>query len=75
MARRPSWKPVDLSPSEIEGLIDDEKRGMEISLRANPLGIRERRQRQLKDLQDAYGEAVRELRARRKFRAPVERED
>ncbi len=32
----------DLSPSEIEGWIDDAKRGMENALRANPLDIRER---------------------------------
>ena len=31
----------DLSPSEIEGWVDDAKRGMENALRANPLEIRE----------------------------------
>ena len=31
----------DLSPSEIEGWLDDAKRGMENALRANPLEIRE----------------------------------
>jgi len=31
----------DLSPSEIEGWVEDAKRGMENSLRANPLDIRE----------------------------------
>ena len=56
----------DLSPSEIEGWIDDAKRGMENSLRANPLDIREQ---QLKDLQEAYGEAMLELRARKKDQA------
>lgn len=30
----------DLSPSEIEGWVDDTKRGMENALRANPLEIR-----------------------------------
>ncbi|RWR10960.1 DUF1153 domain-containing protein [Sinirhodobacter populi] len=54
----------DLSPSEIEGWIDDAKRGMESSLRANPLDIRGQYQKQLKDLQEAYGEAMLELRAR-----------
>ncbi|WP_022708560.1 DUF1153 domain-containing protein [Paracoccus zeaxanthinifaciens] len=29
----------DLTPSEIEGWVDDATRGMENSLRANPLGI------------------------------------
>ena len=53
----------DLSPSEIEGWVDDAKRGMENSLRANPLDIREQYEKQLKDLQEAYGEAMLELRA------------
>ena len=55
----------DLSPSEIEGWIDDAKRGMENSLRANPLDIREQYEKQLKDLQEAYGEAMLELSARK----------
>ena len=45
----------DLSPSEIEGWVEDAKRGMENSLRANPLDIREQYEKQLKDLQEAYG--------------------
>ncbi len=53
----------DLSPSEIEGWVDDAKRGMENALRANPLLIREQYEKQLKDLQEAYGEAMLELRA------------
>jgi len=48
----------DLSPSEIEGWVDDAKRGMENALRANPLEIREQYEKQLKDLQEAYGEAM-----------------
>ncbi|RHZ91182.1 DUF1153 domain-containing protein [Cereibacter sphaeroides] len=32
----------DLSPSEIEGWVEDAKRGMENALRANPLDIRKR---------------------------------
>jgi transposase-like protein len=65
----------DLSPSEIEGWVDDAKRGMENALRANPLEIREQYEKQLKDLQEAYGEAMLELRARKKFQALMERED
>jgi len=63
----------DLSPSEIEGWVDDAKRGMENALRANPLAIREQYEKQLKDLQEAYGEAMLELRARKKFQALMER--
>jgi hypothetical protein len=46
-----------------------------MALRANPLEIREQYEKQLKDLQEAYGEAMLELRARKKFQALMERED
>ncbi|AZB57458.1 DUF1153 domain-containing protein [Cereibacter sphaeroides] len=65
----------DLSPSEIEGWVEDAKRGLENALRANPLDIREQYEKQLKDLQEAYGEAMLELRARKKLAALMERED
>ena len=63
----------DLSPSKIEGWVEDAKRGMENALRANPLEIREQYEKQLKDLQEAYGEAMLELRARKKLAALMER--
>ena len=56
----------DLPPSEIESWVDDGKRGMENALRAKPLEVKEQYERQLKDLQEAYGEAMLELRARKK---------
>lgn len=59
-----------LSPSEIEGWVDDAKRGMENVLRANPLEIREQYEKQLKDLQESYGEAMLELRAPKKAGGP-----
>ena len=65
----------DLSPSGIEGWIDDAMRGMENSLRANPLDIREQYEKQLKDLQEAYGEAMLELRARKKYQALLDAQD
>ncbi len=65
----------DLTPSEIEGRVEDAKRGMENSLRANPLDIREQYEKQPKYLQEAYGEAMLELRARKKLQALMERED
>lgn len=55
----------DLSPSEIEDWVDDGKRGMENALRANPLDLKEQYERQIKDLQEAHGEAMLELRARK----------
>ncbi len=42
---------------------------MENALRANPLEIREQYEKQLKDLQEAYGEAMLELRARKKLQS------
>jgi transposase-like protein len=65
----------DLSPSEIEAWVEDAKRGMENALRANPLEIREQYEKQLKDLQEAYGEAMLELRARKKYQALLDAED
>ena len=59
----------DLPPSEIEQWVEDGKRGMENALRANPLDLREEYERQLKELQEAYGEAMLELRARKKLQS------
>lgn len=65
----------DLAPSEIESWVDDAKKGMENALKANPLNVRQEYEKQLKDLQEAYGEAMLELRARKKLQALMERED
>ena len=59
----------DLTPSGIEEWVDQGKVGMENALRAKPEDIREQYERQLKDLQEAYGEAMLELRARKKFQS------
>ncbi len=45
----------------------DAKAGMENALRTKPLDVREQYERQLKDLQEAYGEAMLELRVRKKL--------
>ncbi len=42
---------------------------MENALRANPLDVREQYKRQIEDLQEAYGETMLELRARKKLRS------
>ena len=65
----------DLAPSEIEAWVEDAKKGMENALRANPLDVRQQYEKQLRELQEAYGEAMLELRARKKWQALVERED
>ena len=59
----------DLPPSEIEEWVDEGKRGMENALRSKPLDVREEYERQLKELQEAYGEAMLELRARKKLQS------
>ena len=65
----------DLQPSEIENWIDDAKRGMENALRINPLEVREMYERKIKDLQDAYGEAMLELRVRKKLESLLGEEE
>lgn len=65
----------DLTPSEVEAWVDDAKKGMENALKANPLDLRQQYEKQLRDLQEAYGEAMLELRARKKFQALLDAED
>ncbi len=59
----------NLLPSEIEGWVAEGRRGMENALRNAPLMIRDRYERQLRELHEAYGEAMLELRARRRWQA------
>ena len=65
----------DLNPSEVEQWVDDGKKGMENALRTSPLEIKEQYERQLSDLQQAYGEAMLELRARKKLASLLGNED
>ncbi|MBM4228006.1 MAG: DUF1153 domain-containing protein [Gammaproteobacteria bacterium] len=53
-----SARQFDLTPAEVEGWVEDGKRGMENALRAKPEDVREQYERQLKELQEAYGEAM-----------------
>ncbi len=57
----------DLTPSEVESWVEDGKRGMENALRSKPEDVREQYERQFKELQEAYWEAMLELRARKKW--------
>jgi len=59
----------DVPPSEIEEWVEEGKRGMENALRTKPLEVREEYERRLKELQEAYGEAMLELRARKKLQS------
>ena len=65
----------DIASSEIEEWVDESKRGMENALLTKPLEIKEQYERQIKDLQDAYGEAMLELRARKKLNSMLGIED
>ena len=62
----------DLPPSEIEGWMEDARNGMENALRAKPLDLREQHEREIRKLQEAYGEAMMELRARKKLESLLE---
>lgn len=59
----------DLTPAEIEDWVDHGKSGLENALRSKPEDVREHYERQLKDLQEAYGEAMLEPRARKKLQS------
>lgn len=65
----------DISPSEIEERVDGAKRGMENSLRGKPPDIKAQYERQLKELQEADGEAILELRVRKKLQSLLDKED
>lgn len=64
----------DLTPSEIEGWMEDARSGMENALRTKPLDLREPYEKEIRKLQEAYGEAMLELRARKKLKSLLEDE-
>lgn len=57
----------DLPPAEIEDWVSQAKAGMENALRAKPEDVRGQYEGEIKKLQEAYGEAMLELRARKKL--------
>jgi transposase-like protein len=65
----------NLLPSDIEEWVDDAKKDVENALRAKPLEVKEQYERQLKEQQDACGEAMLELRARKMLDVLLGRED
>ena len=64
----------DLQPSEIESWIEDARSGMENALRTKPLDLREQYEKEIRKLQEAYGEAMLELRARKILESLLEDE-
>ena len=65
----------DLTPSELESWVDQAKEGMENALRAKPRDVRQQYEKQIHQLQAAYGEAMLELRARKKLEEWLERNE
>ncbi len=65
----------DLPPAEIEDWVSQAKAGMENSMRAKPEDVREQYEREIKKLQEAYGEANLELRANKKLDALLGRDE
>ena len=64
----------DLTPSEIESWMEDARSGTENALRTKPLDLREQYEKEIRKLQEAYGEAMLELRARKKLESLLEDE-
>ena len=65
----------DLTPSELESWVAQAKAGMENALRAKPQDVRQQYEKQINQLQAAYGEAMLELRARKKLAEWLERDE
>ncbi len=68
-----SSRQFDLLPAEIEDWVSQAKAGMENTLRAKPEDVREQYEHQFKELNAAYGEAMLELRGRKKLDALLDR--
>lgn len=73
--RAEASRSYDLNPSELEQWVEEGKRGMENALRSKPLEVKEHYEKQLRELQEAYGEAMLELRARKKLSSLLGHED
>ena len=65
----------DLTPSELESWVNQATEGMENALRAKPRDVRQQYEKQIHQLQAAYGEAMLELRARKKLEEWLERDE
>lgn len=65
----------ELPAQEIERWVEEGRRGMENALRSNPLNIKEIYEKQIKTLQQAYGEAMLELRVKSKQGCPSSDEE
>ena len=59
----------DLVPSEIEEWVEDGCKGMENALRTKPLDIKEHYEKPIRALQEAYGEAMLQMRVLKKYQS------
>ncbi|GAA3970793.1 transposase [Allohahella marinimesophila] len=65
----------DLTQAEIERWLDDAESGMENALKANPKNVAEQYEKQIQDLQSAYGEAMLENRFLKKLRSHLDQDE
>lgn len=65
----------DIPPSEIEEWVNEGREGMENTLRAKPLDMREQYERQLKELHEACGEVILEPARPRKLASLLGEQD
>jgi transposase-like protein len=65
----------DLAPSEIEEWVEDGRKGMENALRAKPLEIKEQYEKQIRELQEACGEAMLQMRVLKKHQSLLADDD
>ena len=65
----------DRTQQEIEKWMDDAEAGMENALKANPKDIAEQYEAQLRELKEAYGEAMLELKFRKKLQRHLDSTD
>ena len=63
-----------LPPSELEGWLEDARKGIENALRSKPLDLKEHYERESRKLQEAYGEAMLEFHARKELKSLLEDE-
>lgn len=65
----------DISISEIETWVSDAQAGMENALRAKPKDIRQQYEDKIKSMNEAYGEAMLEMKALKKLQELIQLEE
>jgi transposase-like protein len=65
----------DITQSEIEKWMDDAEAGMENALKANPKDVAEQYEKQIKDLHEAYGEAMLQVKFLKKLQSLSDQEE